>query len=88
MTSTGSNIQANSVSTNGSTSVASAGTIANNSSGMSASGSNTLSNSVPNGNGNVSEKSLETNSISKTNLYIRGLTPNTTDKDLHSLCSP
>lgn len=26
--------------------------------------------------------------ISKTNLYIRGLTPNTTDKDLHSLCSP
>lgn len=26
--------------------------------------------------------------VSKTNLYIRGLTANTTDKDLHNLCSP
>lgn len=26
--------------------------------------------------------------VSKTNLYIRGLTPDTTDKDLHALCSP
>ena len=24
--------------------------------------------------------------LSKTNLYIRGLTPNTTDKDLVNLC--
>lgn len=26
--------------------------------------------------------------VSRTNLYIRGLTPETTDKDLHALCSP
>lgn len=31
-------------------------------------------------NGHASEQ------LSKTNLYIRGLTPNTTDQDLHQLC--
>lgn len=35
-----------------------------------------------NGNPNFSDQ------LSKTNLYIRGLNPNTTDKDLFTLCSP
>ncbi|XP_054164010.1 RNA-binding motif, single-stranded-interacting protein 2-like isoform X3 [Oppia nitens] len=35
-----------------------------------------------NGNSSLAEQ------LSKTNLYIRGLTPTTTDKDLYALCSP
>ncbi|OBS71053.1 hypothetical protein A6R68_00440 [Neotoma lepida] len=37
-------------------------------------------NSTPNGNGN--------DQLSKTNLYIRGLQPGTTDQDLVKLCQP
>lgn len=84
----------NSVSTNGSTSASTASNASNNVSSISATGSSVLTNSVTNGNGNSTpDKSstsdnASTSTISKTNLYIRGLTPNTTDKDLHSLCSP
>lgn len=45
--------------------------------------STSLSNNVPQGNGNAASSEQ----LSKTNLYIRGLTPNTTDKDLVNMCS-
>ena len=37
------------------------------------------------GRGNYNNQGPE--SLSKTNLYIRGLTPNTSDQDLHNLCA-
>lgn len=97
VTSSGNNVQQSnsSASTNGSTSVSAGSNVANNSviSAISISGTNALTGTMTNGNGNSTpEKSssdtTSTSSISKTNLYIRGLTPETTDKDLHSLCSP
>lgn len=67
--------------------------------GSSASSTSTgLSNSLGGGNngssggnnsGNGSSNSgLSADQLSRTNLYIRGLTQNTTDKDLLALCAP
>lgn len=53
--------------------------------------SGTLSTSLSNTNTNntmgPSSTPLQTEQLSKTNLYIRGLNQTTTDKDLHAMCS-
>ncbi len=62
-------------------------TASNGSTSASSSGSNsgTVSSGV---NANANGNSALAEQLSKTNLYIRGLTPTTTDKDLYALCSP
>ena len=42
----------------------------------------------PNTTSSQSSSQSGSNDLSKTNLYIRGLNPNTTDKDLVNLCQP
>lgn len=53
--------------------------------------SGTLSTSLSNTNTNntmgPSTTPQQTEQLSKTNLYIRGLNQSTTDKDLHNMCS-
>ncbi|KAK6620448.1 hypothetical protein RUM44_006849 [Polyplax serrata] len=49
--------------------------------------SGTLSTSLSNNVSNTTTNSNSSEQLSKTNLYIRGLNQNTTDKDLVSLCS-
>ncbi|KAL0268228.1 UNVERIFIED_CONTAM: hypothetical protein PYX00_010256 [Menopon gallinae] len=49
--------------------------------------SGTLSTSLSNNVSNTTTNSNSSDQLSKTNLYIRGLSQNTTDKDLVSLCS-
>ncbi|XP_053204247.1 RNA-binding motif, single-stranded-interacting protein 2-like isoform X2 [Panonychus citri] len=64
--------------------------------GSSASSSSTSGVGVVNGIGTIAPNSTVDTSVnanfvdqlSRTNLYIKGLTPNTTDKDLYGLCSP
>ncbi|CAG2174901.1 unnamed protein product [Oppiella nova] len=69
---------------NGSASASSSGS-ANSAVGVTGNGglANNAGNGAPNGNSTSLAEQL-----SKTNLYIRGLTPTTTDKDLYALCSP
>ncbi|CAG2103999.1 unnamed protein product [Medioppia subpectinata] len=76
-------------STGGSSQTASNGSASASSSGSANSGqtgnggiANNGGNGAANGNASLAEQ------LSKTNLYIRGLTPTTTDKDLYALCSP
>jgi RNA recognition motif-containing protein len=64
---------------NGSASASSSGSA---NSGGTGNGSGSVNANAANGNSSLAEQ------LSKTNLYIRGLTPTTTDKDLYSLCSP
>ncbi|CAG2056177.1 unnamed protein product [Timema podura] len=49
--------------------------------------STTISNNVGAGNSTGGSGTLGGESLSKTNLYIRGLTQNTTDRDLVTMCS-
>ncbi|XP_076361469.1 RNA-binding motif, single-stranded-interacting protein 1-like isoform X5 [Tachypleus tridentatus] len=60
-------------------------TVSGNSTGGSCSHSSSVSGS---GSGGGGSNSSSGDQLSKTNLYIRGLTQNTTDKDLLNLCAP
>lgn len=55
--------------------------------GGSTSGANGNTNGGTAGGCNNTKNVGESNELSKTNLYIRGLGQNTTDKDLISMCS-
>ncbi|XP_035211113.1 protein alan shepard-like isoform X1 [Stegodyphus dumicola] len=50
--------------------------------------SHSVSGSAGTGSATNSSSSSHSEQLSKTNLYIRGLTQNTTDKDLYNLCAP
>jgi RNA recognition motif-containing protein len=69
-------------STGGSSQTASNGSTSASSSGSNSGTVSSGANANANGNSTLAEQ------LSKTNLYIRGLTPTTTDKDLYALCSP
>jgi RNA recognition motif-containing protein len=75
-------------STNGSSQTASNGSTSASSSGSNSGTVSSGAGTSGNRNGNNNDNSTLAEQLSKTNLYIRGLTPTTTDKDLYSLCSP
>ncbi|XP_076800126.1 RNA-binding motif, single-stranded-interacting protein 2-like isoform X2 [Clavelina lepadiformis] len=49
-------------------------------------GMNNLPNGTSNGQVQVNGNGMHSDQLSKTNLYIRGLSANTSDEDLHNLC--